>query len=124
MGFSWFRSDCDKYTDRCEKKADRRHSGVTDSRGAPEKHHGFKTILSTIPFSKSDLTSASLKSIKERFKTYNVDIYSLLEPEKPDQFIEELRMEIVQEMCSNGSSAKDIAQKTGLSESYIKRVWN
>ena len=75
-------------------------------------------------FIRSDLTSASLKSIKERFKTNNVQIYSLLDPEKPGQFIQRLRMEIVQEMRSKGSSAKDIAQKTGLSESYIKRVWN
>ena len=75
-------------------------------------------------FIHSDLANASLKSIKERFQTNNVQIYKLLDPEKPGGFIQRLRMEIVQEMRAKGATAKDIAQKTGLSESYVRAVWN
>lgn len=75
-------------------------------------------------FIRSDLSNASLKSIKERFQTNNVQIYKLLDPEKPGGFIHRLRMEIVQEMRAKGASAKDISQRTGLSESYVRTVWN
>lgn len=75
-------------------------------------------------FIRSDLSNASLKSIKERFQTNNGQIYNLLQPEKPGNLINRLRMEIVQEMRASGASARDIAQKTGLSESYVRRIWN
>ena len=73
---------------------------------------------------RENLTNVSLKSIKEHFRTNNAHVYGLLEPEKPGTIIQRLRMEIVSEMRSQGASARDIAQKTGLSESYIRRVWN
>lgn len=73
---------------------------------------------------RENLTNVSLKSIKEHFRTNNAHVYGLLEPEKPGTIIQRLRMEIVSEMRSQGASARDIAQNTGLSESYIRRVWN
>jgi len=65
-----------------------------------------------------------IKSIKERFQTNNAQIYNLLQPEKPGNLINRLRMEIVQEMHTEGALAREIALKTGLSESYVRRIWN
>jgi hypothetical protein len=73
---------------------------------------------------RENLTNVSLKSIKEHFRTNNAHVYGLLEPEKPGTIIQRLRMEIVSEMRSQGATARDISQKTGLSESYVRRVWN
>jgi len=75
-------------------------------------------------FIRSDLANASIKSIKERFQTNNAQIYNLLQPEKPGNLINRLRMEIVQEMHTEGALAREIALKTGLSESYVRRIWN
>jgi hypothetical protein len=75
-------------------------------------------------FIRSDLANASVKSIKEHFQTNNAQIYNLLQPEKPGNLINRLRMEIVQEMHAKGALAREIAQKTGLSESYVRRIWN
>lgn len=73
---------------------------------------------------RENLTNVSLKSIKEHFRTNNAHVYGLLEPEKPGTIIQRLRMEIVSDMRSQGATARDISQKTGLSESYVRRVWN
>lgn len=73
---------------------------------------------------RENLTNVSLKSIKEHFRTNNAQVYGLLEPEKPGTIIQRLRMEIVSEMRAQGGSARDISQMTGLSESYVRRVWN
>jgi DNA-binding NarL/FixJ family response regulator len=74
-------------------------------------------------FIRSDLALASLKSIKERFQSNNVQVYNLLAPEKPGGFIHRLRMEIVMEMKAKGATSSEIAQKTGLSESYVRKIW-
>lgn len=73
---------------------------------------------------RENLTNVSLKSIKEYFRTNNAHVYGLLEPEKPGTIIQRMRMEIVYEMRAQSASARDISQKTGLSESYVRRVWN
>ena len=75
-------------------------------------------------FIRENLALASLKSISEQFGTNNANIYTLLAPEKPGAFINRLRMEQVQQMRKERKSAREIAEQTGFSESYVRKVWN
>ena len=75
-------------------------------------------------FIQENLALASLKSISEQFGTNNANIYTLLSPEKPGAFINRLRMEQVQQMRKDRKSAREIAEQTGFSESYVRKVWN
>jgi hypothetical protein len=91
---------------------------------APESAKSRLTREEIENFIRSNLSLASLKSIKERFQTNHVQVYNLLAPEKPGSFIHRLRMEILMEMKAKGASSYEIAQKTGLSESYVRKIWN
>jgi hypothetical protein len=75
-------------------------------------------------FIRENLAIASLKSIADHFKTKTSTIYTILDPEKPGAFIQQLRMEKVMEMRKDKTSAKEIAAITGFSESYVRKIWN
>jgi len=75
-------------------------------------------------FIKENLAQASLKSIAEQFKINNAVIYALLEPEKPGAIINRLRMEQVHKLRKKNIPAKEISQRTGFSEYYVRKVWN
>ena len=75
-------------------------------------------------FIRENLAMASLKSIADHFKTKTSIIYTLLEPEKPGAFIQQLRMEKVMDMRKEKTSAREIAAITGFSESYVRKIWN
>jgi DNA invertase Pin-like site-specific DNA recombinase len=77
-----------------------------------------------VAFIKNELSTASLKSIVYHFDTNNSMVYSLLSPDKPGDIIQQLRYEKVKELRSLGKSAKEIAQVTGLSDSYVRKIWN
>jgi len=74
-------------------------------------------------FIASNLASASLKTILDHFKTSNSTVYALLEPQKPGGLIQELRHEKVKAMRAEGKGLSEIAEATGLSESYIRKIW-
>lgn len=74
-------------------------------------------------FIAANLTNASIKTIIDHFKTSNSMVYSVLAPEKPGGLIQELRHEKVKLMRSEGKGLTEIAQATGLSESYIRKIW-
>jgi hypothetical protein len=71
---------------------------------------------------RSNLAIASLKTIAEYFNTNNSRVYSLLEPDKPGSIIQQLRFEKIQEMAKADATLGEMAEITGLSESYIKKV--
>lgn len=73
-------------------------------------------------FIRSNLSTASIKSINERFGSNTNQIYAILEPDKPGTIIQELRMELVVDMKKRGESLADIAEATGFSQSYIKKI--
>lgn len=70
------------------------------------------------------LPTASLKSIVSHFDTNNSMVYSVLSPDKPGDIIQQLRFAKVKELRSQGKAAKQIAEVTGLSESYVRKIWN
>ena len=71
---------------------------------------------------KEKLAEASLKSITDHFNITTSQVYSILKPDKPGNIIQELRLEMVLEMKNRGVSTKDIANATGLSISYIRKI--
>lgn len=75
-------------------------------------------------FIKDFLPTASLKSIVDHFDTNNSMVYNILAPNKPGDLIQQLRYEKVKELRSEGKSAKQISEVTGLSDSYVRKIWN
>ena len=75
-------------------------------------------------FIRENLAVASLKSITDHFQTSNANVYMLLAPEKPGAFINRLRMEKVQQLRGENKTAKEIADLTGFSVSYVWKIWN
>jgi DNA invertase Pin-like site-specific DNA recombinase len=51
-------------------------------------------------------------------------VYTILEPDKPGDLIQKLRYEKVKELRKEGKTAREIATFTGLSDSYIRKIWN
>lgn len=84
------------------------------------------------PFTKHDviryisdnLPSVSLNAINMHFETNSTQVYTILEPEKPGALIQQMRLEKVMEMRKGGARAREISLVTGLSESYIRKIWN
>jgi hypothetical protein len=75
-------------------------------------------------FVMNNLPIASLKAINTHFATNTSMVYSILAPEKPGDLIQKLRYEKVKELRKEGKKAKDIATQTGLSDSYVRKIWN
>jgi hypothetical protein len=51
-------------------------------------------------------------------------IYAVLAPEKPGDLIQKLRYEKIISMRKEGKLVEEIAAVTGLSHSYIRKIWN
>jgi hypothetical protein len=73
-------------------------------------------------FIRENLANASLKSINDHFNTSNRNIYKIIEPDKPGSIIQKIRLEKVKEMNKAGRDLTEIAEATGLSMSYIRKI--
>lgn len=71
-----------------------------------------------------NLATASLKSITDHFNTNNSHIYKLIEPDKPGSIIQKMRLEKLIELQKEGKEIEAIAEATGLSVSYLKKIRN
>lgn len=74
-------------------------------------------------FIRDNLSTSSLKTIVAHFNTNTSMVYRVLEPEKPGDLIQNLRYEQVKTLRAEGKSAKEIAGLTGLSETYVRKIW-
>lgn len=90
-----------------------------DLAGEPAK---VVTADDVITYIKENLTTVSIKSINEHFNTNTVQLYTIMKPHKPGNIITALRTEVVLQLRKEGKTAKEIAESTGFSESYIYRV--
>lgn len=75
-------------------------------------------------FIQESLSTASLKSIVSHFDTNTSMVYTLLAPSRPGDLIQQLRYQKVKELRAAGKTAKEIATVTGLSDSYVRKIWN
>jgi hypothetical protein len=74
-------------------------------------------------FIKDHLTTSSLKTIVTHLNTNTSMIYRVLEPEKPGDLTQKLRYQQVKVLRAEGKTAKEIAVLTGLSETYVRKIW-
>ena len=73
---------------------------------------------------RENLTTASLKTIVAHFNTNTSMIYTILDPEKPGDLIQKIRFEKIKQLRTEGKTAREIAVLTGLSETYVRKIWN
>lgn len=73
---------------------------------------------------RENLSIASLKSITDHFNTNNSQVYRLIEPDKPGSIIQQMRLEKLIELQKEGIDIEAIAEATGLSVSYLKKIRN
>ena len=70
----------------------------------------------------SNISSVSINSICDHFELNVNKLYNLLGKKKPGDIIREERLKILRQMRIENKSIKDIAQATGFSTSYIKKL--
>ena len=74
-------------------------------------------------FIRDNLSTSSLKTITTHFNTNTSMVYRVLEPEKPGDLIQKVRHQKVKSLRSEGKTAREIASLTGLSETYVRKIW-
>jgi DNA invertase Pin-like site-specific DNA recombinase len=74
-------------------------------------------------FIRDNLTTSSLKTIVANFNTNTSMVYRVLELEKPGDLIQKVRHQKVKSLRSEGKTAREIAGLTGLSETYVWKIW-
>ena len=70
----------------------------------------------------SNISSVSINSICDHFELPVNKLYNLLGEKKPGDLIREERLKIVRQMKIENKSKKEIAQATGFSTSYLKKL--
>jgi outer membrane protein assembly factor BamB len=70
----------------------------------------------------SNISSVSINSICNHFELPVNKLYNLLGKKKPGDLIREERLKIVKQMKIENKSIKEIAQATGFSTSYLKKL--
>lgn len=73
---------------------------------------------------RENLATASLKSITDHFNTNISHVYKLIEPDKPGTIIQKMRIEKLTELKRAGKDINEIAEATGLSVSYLRKIKN
>ncbi|MEY3368147.1 MAG: hypothetical protein RI973_1302 [Bacteroidota bacterium] len=75
-------------------------------------------------FVREHIKLVTLKAIQVHFNISARVLYTILEPEKPGAIIQRIRLERVRELKKEGMGAKEIAEESGLSESYVRQIWS
>lgn len=70
----------------------------------------------------NNLPTASIKTLMDHFKVSAPIIYEALKPDRPGSIIQQLRLKTVIEMRQQNKAIEEIAEVTGLSISYLKKI--
>jgi hypothetical protein len=92
------------------------HTEILESLESPLDREQIESYI------RENLSTASLKSITSHFNTTTRHIYKIIEPEKPGSIIQKMRLELVMELKKSGVDPEQIAEATGLSVSYIRKI--
>lgn len=103
---------------RFKRRINRLQEALTQSTDQPFTRDDVVRYIS------DNLPSVSLNAINTHFETNSTQVYTILDPEKPGALIQQMRLDKVMEMRKGGARAREIALITGLSESYIRKIWN
>lgn len=69
-----------------------------------------------------NLSSVSIKNLTDKFNLNAPQLYAILHPDRPGTIIQKLRTDMVLEMKKAGKNINEIAEATGLSVSYIRKI--
>lgn len=89
-----------------------------------ELNHDLLSREKIEQYIRENLSTASLKSITDHYNTNNSHIYRLIEPDKPGSIIQKMRNEKLIELQKAGKNISEIAEATGLSVAYLKKIRN
>jgi len=70
----------------------------------------------------NNLTRASLSMLMDDLNLGKSQLYHLLKPDRPGSIIQRLRLDLYREMREEGKTYTEIAEATGLSISYLKKL--
>jgi len=70
----------------------------------------------------NNLSDASLKMLQDDFKMSSSQLYIILKPDRPGAIIQRIRLGIFRQMREEGKTYTEIAEATGLSVSYLKKL--
>jgi AraC-like DNA-binding protein len=68
------------------------------------------------------LANASIKSLVDEFDISTSQLYDILKPDRPGSIIQQIRLQMVQQMRAEEKNAEEIAEATGFSVSYVKKL--
>jgi AraC-like DNA-binding protein len=70
----------------------------------------------------NNLSKASLNMLQDDFKMSSSQLYIILKPDRPGAIIQRIRLDVFKTMRAEGKSYQEIADATGLSISYLKKL--
>ncbi len=70
----------------------------------------------------NNLSDASLKMLQDDFKMSGSQLYIILKPDRPGAIIQRIRLGVFRQMREEGKTYTEIAEATGLSVSYLKKL--
>lgn len=70
----------------------------------------------------ANLSTASIKTLMDHFEVSAPIIYEMLKPDRPGSIIQELRLKTVKQMRQEGRPIEEMAEATGLSISYLRKL--
>lgn len=87
------------------------------------ENYGEATKDNIIYFIQENITTVTIQSIRDQFNLTPIMLYEILGNDKPGEIIRNYRMELVRKYRRIKLSEEEIAQKTGFSISYLKKIY-
>jgi hypothetical protein len=88
-----------------------------------KENYGEATKDNIIYYIQDNITTVTIQSIRDAFDLTPIALYEILGNDKPGELIRNHRMELVRKYRRIKLSEEDIAQKTGFSVSYLKKIF-
>ena len=70
----------------------------------------------------SNISTVTIKDISDQFDIKVHELYEIMDGVKPGKYIRDKRVKIVNRMRKEGASTEEIAEKSGFSISYLKKL--
>lgn len=87
------------------------------------ENYGEANKDNIIYYIQENITTVTIQSIRDQFNLTPVMLYDILGNDKPGEIIRNHRMELVRKYRRIKLSEEEIAQKTGFSISYLKKIY-
>lgn len=98
-------------------------SNLNTNKTKEDQSYGEANKENIILYIQENITTVTIQSIRDQFNLTPVMLYDILGNDKPGELIRNYRMELVRKYRRIKLSEEDIAQKTGFSISYLKKIY-